>query len=143
MTGFITKVFFFVCILSASCFLSTMLCSCIWGMQIRLLTPLVLCVRHLHVFTLAWEMSIVKLKLFWNVGKLLPDYTVLQPRRQQSSYSPPWEPQILLKLFCHQHSFSWFQETEFFSCELGVVYHVFRQSFLYVMIICEPHWKYL
>jgi hypothetical protein len=24
-----------------------------------------------------------------NVGKLLPDYTVLQPRRQQSSYSPP------------------------------------------------------
>jgi hypothetical protein len=31
-----------------------------------------------------------------NVGKLLPDYTVLQPRRQQSSYSPPWEPQILL-----------------------------------------------
>jgi hypothetical protein len=28
-------------------------------------------------------------------GKLLPDYTVLQPRRQQSSYPPPWEPQIL------------------------------------------------
>jgi hypothetical protein len=35
-------------------------------------------------------------KYLWNVGKLLPDYTVLQPRRQQSSYSPPWEPQILL-----------------------------------------------
>jgi hypothetical protein len=35
----------------------------------------------------------------WNVGKLLPDYTVLQPRRQQSSYSPPWEPQILLNIF--------------------------------------------
>jgi hypothetical protein len=31
-----------------------------------------------------------------NVGKLLPDYTVLQPRRQPSSYSPPWESQILL-----------------------------------------------
>jgi hypothetical protein len=30
-----------------------------------------------------------------NVGKLLPDYTALQPRRQPSSYSPPWEPQIL------------------------------------------------
>jgi hypothetical protein len=28
-------------------------------------------------------------------SKLLPDYRVLQPRRQQSSYSPPWEPQIL------------------------------------------------
>jgi hypothetical protein len=25
----------------------------------------------------------------WNVGKLLPDYTELQPRRQPSSYSPP------------------------------------------------------
>jgi hypothetical protein len=28
-------------------------------------------------------------------GKLLPDYTVLQPRRQLSLYSPPWEPEIL------------------------------------------------
>jgi hypothetical protein len=37
-------------------------------------------------------------KDFWNVGKLLPDYTALQPRRQQSSYSPTWEPQILLSL---------------------------------------------
>jgi hypothetical protein len=32
-------------------------------------------------------------KDLWNVGKLLPDYTALQPRRQPSSYSPPWEPQ--------------------------------------------------
>jgi hypothetical protein len=36
-------------------------------------------------------------KDLWNVGKLLPDYTALQPRRQPSSYSPPWEPQILLR----------------------------------------------
>jgi hypothetical protein len=35
-------------------------------------------------------------KVLWNVGKLLPDYTALQPRRQPSSYSPPSEPQILL-----------------------------------------------
>jgi hypothetical protein len=35
-------------------------------------------------------------KVLWNVGKLLPDYTVLQSRRQPFSYSPPWEPQILL-----------------------------------------------
>jgi hypothetical protein len=35
-------------------------------------------------------------KDLWNVGKLLPDYMELQPRRQPSSYSPPWEPQILL-----------------------------------------------
>jgi hypothetical protein len=38
-----------------------------------------------------------KMAVFW-VGKLLPDYMVLQPRRQPSSYSPPWEPQILLCL---------------------------------------------
>jgi hypothetical protein len=31
----------------------------------------------------------------WNVSKLLPYCTVLQPRKQPSSYSPPWEPQIL------------------------------------------------
>jgi hypothetical protein len=35
-------------------------------------------------------------KDLWNVGKVLPDYTALQPRRQPSSYSSPWEPQILL-----------------------------------------------
>jgi hypothetical protein len=34
-------------------------------------------------------------KDLWNFGKLLPDYTALQPRRQPSSYSPPSEPQIL------------------------------------------------
>jgi hypothetical protein len=27
-------------------------------------------------------------KDLWNIGKLLPDYTALQPRRQPSSYSP-------------------------------------------------------
>jgi hypothetical protein len=35
----------------------------------------------------------------WNAGKLLPDYTALQPRRQPSSYSPPREPQILPSLY--------------------------------------------
>jgi hypothetical protein len=34
-------------------------------------------------------------KYLWNVGKLLPDYTALQPRRHPSSYSPPREPEIL------------------------------------------------
>jgi hypothetical protein len=33
-------------------------------------------------------------KYLWNVGKLLPDYTALQLRRQPSSFSPPWKPQI-------------------------------------------------
>jgi hypothetical protein len=35
-------------------------------------------------------------KHLWNIGKLLPDYMVLQPRRQPSSYLPHWEPEILL-----------------------------------------------
>jgi hypothetical protein len=30
----------------------------------------------------------------WNVGKLIAVYMALHPRRQPSSYSPPWEPQI-------------------------------------------------
>jgi hypothetical protein len=34
-------------------------------------------------------------KYLWNVGKLLPDYMVLQPIRQPPSCLPPWEPQIL------------------------------------------------
>jgi hypothetical protein len=33
-------------------------------------------------------------KYLRNVGKLLSDYTTQQPRRQPSSYSPPWEPEI-------------------------------------------------
>jgi hypothetical protein len=37
-------------------------------------------------------------KDLWNVGKLLLDYTALQPTRQPSSYSPPWEPQIVVNL---------------------------------------------
>jgi hypothetical protein len=31
-----------------------------------------------------------------NVGKFIPDYMALQPRRQPSSYSLPWKPEILL-----------------------------------------------
>jgi hypothetical protein len=38
-------------------------------------------------------------KDLWNLGKLLSEYRALQPRRQPSLYSPPWEPQILLILF--------------------------------------------
>jgi hypothetical protein len=34
-------------------------------------------------------------RYLWNVGKLLPDYSALQPRRQSSSYSLPWEHPIL------------------------------------------------
>jgi hypothetical protein len=32
-------------------------------------------------------------------GKLVPDYTVQEPRRQPSSYSRPWEPEILPNIF--------------------------------------------
>jgi hypothetical protein len=30
----------------------------------------------------------------WKVGKFLREYTAQYPRRQSSSYSPPWEPEI-------------------------------------------------
>jgi hypothetical protein len=39
-------------------------------------------------------------KHVWNVSKLLPDYTAQQPRRQSSSCSSLWEPQVSLH-FCH------------------------------------------
>jgi hypothetical protein len=31
--------------------------------------------------------------------EVMPGYTTLQPRKQPSSYSPPWEPEILLTYF--------------------------------------------
>jgi hypothetical protein len=34
-------------------------------------------------------------KNLWNIGKLLPDYMAQHPRRQSSSYSLLWEPEIL------------------------------------------------
>jgi hypothetical protein len=42
------------------------------------------------------EMAVFLVVALCSLGKLLPDYTALQPRRQPSSYQPPWEPQILL-----------------------------------------------
>jgi hypothetical protein len=33
-------------------------------------------------------------KHLWNSGRLLPGYTALHPRRQPSSYPPPWEPEM-------------------------------------------------
>jgi hypothetical protein len=33
-------------------------------------------------------------KHLWNVGPFLPDHTTQHPRRQSSSYSPPWEPEV-------------------------------------------------
>jgi hypothetical protein len=53
-------------------------------------------------------------KHLWNVGKRLPDYTTQHPRRQPSSYSPSWGPEISLSLsvalgFVNstEHSFHW------------------------------------
>jgi hypothetical protein len=40
-------------------------------------------------------------KHHWNIGKLLPDYMVQQPRRQLSSYSLLWEPEISPNLKLH------------------------------------------
>jgi hypothetical protein len=39
-------------------------------------------------------------KHLWNVGQFLPDYTAQHPRRQPSSFSPPWEPGITPDLNC-------------------------------------------
>jgi hypothetical protein len=33
-------------------------------------------------------------KHLWNVDQCLPYYTAQHPRRQSSSYSTPWEPEI-------------------------------------------------
>jgi hypothetical protein len=41
-------------------------------------------------------------KDLWNAGKFLPDYTALQPRRQPSSYSRPWQRQILRSDICRK-----------------------------------------
>jgi hypothetical protein len=58
-------------------------------------------------FVEKWTSYISKMAVFWVVAPssqkfarirlnfLLPDYTALQPRRQPSSHSPSWEPQIL------------------------------------------------
>jgi hypothetical protein len=32
----------------------------------------------------------------WNLGQHLLDYKVVHPRRSWTSYSPPWEPEILM-----------------------------------------------
>jgi hypothetical protein len=37
-------------------------------------------------------------KHLWNVGKLLPDYTALQPKWHPSSYPTQWKPEILLRI---------------------------------------------
>jgi hypothetical protein len=53
----------------------------------------------------------------WNVHKLIPVYTALQPSRQPSSYSPPREPQIVFVVI-----FSWDKmEISFSSMVLNVL----------------------
>jgi hypothetical protein len=42
-----------------------------------------------------------EVKLLWNVGKLLPDYTAQHPRRQPSSYSSPWGHEISRSCIIH------------------------------------------
>jgi hypothetical protein len=47
-------------------------------------------------------------KHLWNVSKL-SDCTALLPGKQPSTYSPPWEPEILLQLNCFiQVRFLWY-----------------------------------
>jgi hypothetical protein len=52
-------------------------------------------------------------RYLWNVAKLLPVHTVLQPRRHPTSYSPPWGLKILLRRFqvCVTSELVWWAET--------------------------------
>jgi hypothetical protein len=54
-------------------------------------------------------------KHLWNVGKLPPDCTVLQPRRQPSSYLLLWEPEISLSII-----FTWVPTYEMNNCAFRV-----------------------
>jgi hypothetical protein len=40
----------------------------------------------------------------WNIGKFIPVYTALQPKRQPSSYSPPSEPQVVIVKYLYTHT---------------------------------------
>jgi hypothetical protein len=78
-------------------------------------------------------------KDLWNVGTTLPDYTVLQPRRQPSSYSPPWEPQILLRVFFFSVTVGshWFYWDTLFATQR------YSGIFLGELCICYVvHWTY-
>jgi hypothetical protein len=74
-------------------------------------------------------------KDLWNVGKLLPDYMALQPTRQPSSYSPPWEPKILLNFL---HVF-WLKFCMHFSSNLCVLHAPAHLTDLVILIIFEQY----
>jgi hypothetical protein len=71
----------------------------VWNFNIPKTKDLVEKVQFFNKYTPA-KMAVFCLHLpddggskdLWNVCKLLPDDTAQQPRRQPSSYSPPWEP---------------------------------------------------
>jgi hypothetical protein len=70
----------------------------------------------------------------------MPDYTVLQPRRQPSSYSPPWEPQILLSPDrCPTPLvitlFFWLHWTELIELKITVIYQLLFTSFRYCLYL--------
>jgi hypothetical protein len=66
-------------------------------------------------------------KYIWNIAKLLPDYTALQPRRQPSSCSLPWKPQIIQNLSYLYYNF----------ILLLVIYFYFQCIVLYITV-SEP-----
>jgi hypothetical protein len=60
-------------------------------------------------------------KDLWDIGKLLPDYMALQPRRQPSSYSPQWEPQILLSGLSYYHWLSYWWDLSLLCSHKSVI----------------------
>jgi hypothetical protein len=81
----------------------------------------------------------------WNVGKFLPDDTAQQPRRQPSSYSPPWEPQILQpKSGKHVRGIDTVTEERRFSCSEKKRVRKYQTDFLtfgftYQLVNGEEH----
>jgi hypothetical protein len=58
------------------------------------------------------------MKHLWNVGKQIPVYMGLQPRRQPSSYSPPQKLQFLLRKITFV-----FDEKEFWKLTVDFIFH--------------------
>jgi hypothetical protein len=90
----------YVCV-SVSLFLSVFIFGCLYlpvclSVSLYIYVPICL-LTCLSSFLFGWvnHADDGGSKYLWNVGKILLDYTVLQPKRQPSSYSLLWEPEIL------------------------------------------------
>jgi hypothetical protein len=75
-------------------------------------------------------------KDLWNAGKLLLDYTALQPRRQPSSNSPPWEPQIVQRFLLTVAGYRRFERVH-----SEVIRELIYSTYLKKIIIYQRAWR--